>query len=235
MTRKSPLIMPILLTPRRLFALLLCLISPWIKAEVIGQPAGELRLAAPAAQAVPCSEADFGAVQIRLGLHASLEACYRDVRVQDQTGTAFVSIPREFESRVISDAEFERFRTEVVELENASRRAEDERRRRRELGHADAPPAPRAVPLGIFDDAPGRVGYAYAYALAERDADGHTEIRTMMRTESFVLVRGRVVLLMLVTPIEDGQMAADTFDMSEAWARTIIAENTPRTRTVGVN
>ncbi|MEZ5652743.1 MAG: hypothetical protein R3E87_19575 [Burkholderiaceae bacterium] len=220
--------MPHLLTAPRLFALLLCLFAPWSRAEPVAVQSHGMVLAAPAPDALPCTEADFGAVQIRIGLHASLAACFRDVPLPATSGTAFVSIPREFESRVVSQADFERFRNEVIEVENASRRAEDERRQRRELGKSDAEPAPRTVPLGVFDDAPGRVGYAYAYALIERDDKGKTEIRTMMRTESFILVNGRVVLLMLVAPIDDGDMASNTFDMSEAWARTIIAENAPR-------
>lgn len=235
--------MPITLTPTRALALVLCLFGGWAKAAppAVAPTAGPgMRLAAPAADAAPCSEADFGAVQIRIGLHATLQACYKDVPVRaHSTGTAFVSIPREFETRQVSGAEFERFRADVVKAENASREAEDDSRRRRRLGHTDAPPAPRAVPLGVFDDAPGRVGYAYAYALAERQPDGRTEIQTMMRTESFVLVNGRVVMLMLVAPVEDGNMAADAFDLSEDWARRIVAANTPAagpaTRSAGLN
>lgn len=187
--------------------------------------ANTMQLAAPEPGSLPCTEADFGAVQIRIGLHATLKACFRAVELGGTQGTAFVSVPREFENRHLTRTEFDRFRAGIVETENAFRRTEDEHRKKRQRGDSDARKAQAAVPLGIFDDAPDRVGYAYAYALSERGDDGKTRIQTMLRAESFVLVNGRVLLLMLITPVADGNMAADTFDLSENWAKAIVAAN----------
>ena len=65
-----------------------------------------LRIAPPEPSASHCSSNDFGAMQIRIGLHASLQACFRNVAVRDDRGTAFVTIPREFEGRPVTRKEF---------------------------------------------------------------------------------------------------------------------------------
>jgi hypothetical protein len=83
----------------------------------------------------------------------------------------------------------------------------------------------------VFDYTRERVGYAYAYAVAERNDDGATTMQTMMRTESFILVNNRVILLMLIAPVADGQGASVAFDLSENWAKAIIAASQVKSQT----
>lgn len=186
-------------------------------------PAPELEhdvvIGAPNPTSQACTEADFGAVQIRIGLFATLAACYREVEMGGNFGTAFVTVPREFEGRSVSALEFDAFRADVKQSEDQFRtRARDKR-----TGDATSANTGEPIPLGVFDYTRERVGYAYAYAVAERDDDGTTSMQTMMRTESFILVNNRVILLMLIAPVADGQGASVAFDLSENWAKAIIA------------
>jgi|GEM_PF-7091789 len=178
---------------------------------------------APNASSQACTEADFGAVQIRIGLHATLAACFRDVEMNGDLGTAFVTVPREFEGRTLSIKEFEAFQKEIRETEerfrvHAQKDNANDARRSSEPRQTTEP-----VALGVFDFSKDRVGYAYAYAINEVDRLGQYRVQPMLRTESFVLVNGRVILLMLIAPVNDGGGANETFDLSETWAQRIVS------------
>lgn len=193
-------------------------------ADSEAEPAA-LRIAAPGASASHCTSNDFGAMQIRIGLHASLQACFRNVAIRDDHGTAFVTIPREFEDRPVTREEFDALRADIVKTENAQYEASRHTR--------DNPPGTdqraRPLPLGIFDYDEDRVGYAYAYAVSRLNNQGEPTAQPMMRLESFVLVGDQIIVLMVIAPVRDGDDAADTFDLSEQWARTIINDNRQRT------
>ncbi|MGH1361354.1 MAG: hypothetical protein ACRBC3_21540 [Burkholderiaceae bacterium] len=215
-------------SPRRLFYALtaaLMLAAPVIAVAAKPQtpaPDTPLLFSSPGAGANRCSSHDFGAVQIRIGLHATLRACFQDVQVKGEAGTAFITIPREFEGRSISPEQFAELRADIVATENQMyEQAKAERQ-----GRLPVPKAkPKPIPLGIFDHDTNRVGYAYAYAVPRTGTDGQPFAQAMMRLESFVLVRDRVIVLMMITPVEGGDDAADSFDLSEQWARAIIADN----------
>jgi hypothetical protein len=184
-------------------------------------------IGAPNATSEACTESDFGAVQIRIGLFATLAACYREVEMHGNFGTAFVTVPREFEGRSISALEFDSFRQDVKQSEDHFRtRARSER-----TGDPASRSAGEPIPLGVFDYTRERVGYAYAYSVTERGEDGTTSVQTMMRTESFVLVNNRVILLMLIAPVADGEGASVAFDLSENWAKAIIKASQPKAQT----
>lgn len=176
-----------------------------------------------------CTDADFGAVQIRIGLFATLAACYREVDMDGRFGTAFVTVPREFEGRTVSRLEFDAFRADVKQTEDQFRRRSSEDRAAQGRNTSAAEP----IPLGVFDYTRERVGYAYAYAVAEQADDGTTSVQTMMRTESFVLVNNRVILLMLIAPVADGEGASVAFDLSERWADAIIKASQTNTASAG--
>ena len=176
-------------------------------------------IGAPNESSQICTEDDFGAVQIRIGLFATLAACFREVEMQGRFGTAFVTLPREFEDRTITRGEFNAFRADVKQSEDQFRR----RSRDSRIGIASNQNDSQPIPLGVFDYTNDRVGYAYAYAIAEETADGNTTMQTMMRTESFVLVNNRVILLMIIAPVNDGAGASIAFDLSENWAKAIVA------------
>lgn len=177
-----------------------------------------LAISSPAPGATLCSEADFGAVQIRIGLHATLHSCFRGVALDHAIGTAIVSVPREFESREIGAAEFDAFRADVMRIENAARDAANDSIRA-------TPGRLSVVPLGVFDDGRDRIGYAYAYEVRVRTPAGTETWQTMMRTETFVRVKDRVLLLMVIVPLEDGDAVQQAFAVCEMWAARIVAEN----------
>ena len=80
-----------------------------------------LRYDPPVQTARVCDGGDFGTVQIRIGLHSSLQACYKNVSATGQLrnqGTAFITIPREFEGRSVSQSDFELLRDDIVRSEN---------------------------------------------------------------------------------------------------------------------
>jgi hypothetical protein len=189
-------------------------------------PTQNVVIEAPNPSSQTCTEADFGAVQIRIGLHATLAACFRDVEMNGDLGTAFVTVPREFEGRTLSVKEFETFQEEIRVTEEGFRiranqdDSSDTSGTRRD---SDRRQATEPVALGVFDFSKDRVGYAYAYAINEVDTQGVYRVQPMMRTESFVLVNGRVILLMLIAPVNDGVGATETFNLSEAWARRIVS------------
>ncbi len=212
-------------TPRAGLLHRLLIVGALIAAPAIATAApidAPLRFTSPRAGASDCSVNDFGAVQIRIGLHATLRACYQDVPVQHDTGTAFITVPREFEGRAITAKQFAELRADIVATENGLY----EQAKRERQGREPVPQArPKPIPLGIFDHDTNRVGYAYAYAVPRTDENGKPFAQAMMRLESFVLVRGHVLVLMMIAPVRGGDDAADTFDLSENWARSIIAEN----------
>ncbi len=180
---------------------------------------------APNESSQACTDADFGAVQIRIGLHATLAACFRDVEMNGDLGTAFVTVPREFEGKTLSRKEFETFQEEIRESEESFRRRAQRERPARKAAIDDGQRRQTTEPvaLGVFDFTEDRVGYAYAYAINELDENGQYRVQPMMRTESFVLVNGRVILLMLIAPVNDGAGASMAFDLSETWAQRIVS------------
>lgn len=187
-----------------------------------GVTSSELLITAPEKGASSCSTHDFGAVQIRIGLHATLRACYRNISIKGEMGTAFVTVPREFEGRSVSRDEFDALRADIVKSENAMyQRARNHRKGREPVAQA----RPKPIPLGVFDHDTNRVGYAYAYAVPRIDDNGQSFTQAMMRLESFVLVRDRVLVLMMIAPVRDGDDAAETFEISEKWARSIVSSN----------
>ncbi|MGB7183329.1 MAG: hypothetical protein WBD51_15425 [Burkholderiaceae bacterium] len=182
-------------------------------------------IGAPNNASQQCDEADFGAVQIRIGLFATLAACYRDVEMDGKFGTAFVTVPREFEGRTISRSEFDTFRADVKESEDQFRRRS---REARTAGESNKSVGSQPIPLGVFDYTSERVGYAYAYAVAEPNDHGGYTSQTMMRTESFVYVNDRVILLMIIAPVDNGSGASVAFDLSEQWAKAIISASSAK-------
>ncbi|MFK7965197.1 MAG: hypothetical protein AB8C46_14645 [Burkholderiaceae bacterium] len=184
-----------------------------------------LRYDPPVESAQVCDGGDFGTVQIRIGLHSSLQACYKNVSATGKPhhrGTAFITIPREFEGRSVSLSDFHLLRDDIVKSENEIyENALAARAGKKPVAKAK----PEPVPLGIFDHDTHRVGYAYAFAVPRTDANGKAYPQAMIRLESFVLVGDKVVVLMMITPVQTSEDAAETFNLSEAWARAIIALN----------
>jgi len=184
-----------------------------------------LRFDPPVQTARVCDGGDFGTVQIRIGLHSSLQACYKNVSPtghEHNLGTAFITIPREFEGRSISERDFQLLRDDIVRSENEIyEKALAARAGKKPVAKAK----PEPVPLGIFDHDTNRVGYAYAFAVPRTDASGKAFAQAMIRLESFVLIRDKVVVLMMITPVQTSEDAAQTFNLSEAWARSITALN----------
>jgi len=184
-----------------------------------------LRYDPPVQTARVCDGGDFGTVQIRIGLHSSLQACYKNVSATGQPrnqGTAFITIPREFEGRSVSQSDFELLRDDIVRSENE---IYEKALAAREGKKPVAKAKPEPVPLGIFDHDTNRVGYAYAFAVPRADANGKAYAQAMIRLESFVLIGDKVVVLMMITPVQSSKDAAQTFNLSEAWARAIVALN----------
>lgn len=184
-----------------------------------------LRYDPPVQTARACDGGDFGTVQIRIGLHSSLQACYKNVSATGRPrnrGTAFITIPREFEGRSVSQSDFELLRDDIVRSENE---IYDKALAAREGKKPVAKAKPEPVPLGIFDHDTNRVGYAYAFAVPRADADGKAYAQAMIRLESFVLIGDKVIVLMMITPVQSSKDAALTFSLSESWARAIVALN----------
>lgn len=192
-----------------------------------------LRFDPPVDTARVCDGGDFGTVQIRIGLHSSLQACYKNVSATGQArnqGTAFITIPREFEGRSVSQSDFELLRDDIVRSENEIyEKALAAREGKKPIAKAK----PEPVPLGIFDHDTNRVGYAYAFAVPRTDASGKAYAQAMIRLESFVLIGDKVVVLMMITPVQSSKDAAQTFNLSEAWARAIVALNEESRRKTG--
>ena len=215
------------LFPRRyqsaLFAAFLAC-APALASAVIDE-SHALRYDPPVESAQVCDGGDFGTVQIRIGLHSSLQACYKNVSATGKPhhrGTAFITIPREFEGRSVSLSDFHLLRDDIVKSENEIyENALAARTGKKPVAKAK----PEPVPLGVFDHDTHRVGYAYAFAVPRVDANGKAYAQAMIRLESFVLVGDKVVVLMMITPVQSSEDAAETFNLSESWARAIIALN----------
>ncbi len=188
----------------------------------------QLKIAAPDVPAKRCTPDDFGTVAIRIGFHASLQDCYREIELSGQQATAFVTVPREFDEREITDEHFARLRDDIARSETAQyERSKLEGRPVSTQTTVNGESS--AIPLGVFDNAINRIGYAYAFGVTRAEKDGRATTQAMMRTETFIHVRDTVVVMLLIAPIDSGASAGAVFDLSERWANAIIAANAVNT------
>ncbi len=183
-----------------------------------------LKMAPPEGPATACTADEFTTIAIRIGFHASLQACYHDIQSMGRQATAFVTIPREFDNKSIDAEQFTRLRGEIARSETAqfkkSQLAKPTKSRQAAPGAE-----PAALPLGVFDNNAGRIGYAYAFGVEKVDQSGHSSTQAMMRTETFVHVRDKVVVVMIIAPVQGSESAAVLFELSERWAQAIVAAN----------
>lgn len=186
----------------------------------------ELRMTPPDVPARACSADDFSTVAIRIGFHASLKACYREIRLDEHEATAFVTVPREFDYKRVSPEEFAALRADIARMETLQFKKSE--------ASKTAGATPRndneAIALGVFDNNAGRIGYAYAFGIQSTDVAGRSVTQAMMRTETFVHVDETVVVVMIIAPVDSGKAAGAVFDVSERWSQAIVAANSPQAR-----
>ena len=154
-------------------------------------------------------------------------ACYF-LQKWSYKGVAIAVEPTEFVGRDFSSQEFRAVRRVVIRDQSVRLRAE---RDLREAMPGEPPPhagtplslfVTKRTPLGVFLDEPSHIGYADLVPVAPyNDQKVPQQQFPVIQLETLVLVKGKVIKLIQLSPISGPSTIGEGFRMADDWARRL--------------